>query len=146
VDLLTVMSHELGHVLGLADLEHGADSHEVMTESLSVGARRLPTADDLNPLSRSAVAERGRSERTDLFFGDFGQNMFAPHSRTGADRIISLEERNIRSTDLAVRDVIEAEIAIGAEDELELLDSRRDDEAVADELFAELFAEGEEQL
>ncbi|MFP6613563.1 MAG: choice-of-anchor D domain-containing protein [Pirellulales bacterium] len=146
VDLLTVMSHELGHVLGLSDLEHGADSLEVMTGSLPVGARRLPTAGDLNLLTRSAVDERGRSELTDLFFGDFGQNTFAPHSRTGVDRIISLDERNIRSTELAVRDVIEAEIALEAEDELELLDSRRDDEAVADELFAELFAEGEDQL
>ncbi|MFP6667022.1 MAG: matrixin family metalloprotease, partial [Pirellulales bacterium] len=146
VDLLTVMSHELGHVLGLSDLEHGADSLEVMTGSLPVGARRLLTADDVNLLTRSAVDERGRSELTDLFFGDFGQNTFAPHSRTGVDRIISLDERNIRSTELAVRDVIEAEIALEAEDELELLDSRRDDEAVADELFAELFAEGEDQL
>jgi hypothetical protein len=45
VDLLTVVSHELGHVLGLEDLDplsHAADvMADVMAESLAVGHRRL---------------------------------------------------------------------------------------------------------
>ena len=38
-DLLTVIAHELGHVLGL---EHADDEHNVMAETLPAGVRRLP--------------------------------------------------------------------------------------------------------
>jgi hypothetical protein len=44
MDLLSVVSHELGHVLGLED---GHDSSDVMGETLAAGVRRLPAADDL---------------------------------------------------------------------------------------------------
>ena len=40
VDLLTVVAHELGHVLGLDDLDAG---EELMAGALSPGVRRLPT-------------------------------------------------------------------------------------------------------
>src|SRR5262249_42731242 len=42
VDLLTVVEHELGHLLGLPDLDARAHPHELMAESLGVGTRRLP--------------------------------------------------------------------------------------------------------
>ncbi len=42
MDLLTVVDHELGHVLGLPDVTTGADN--LMTQTLSAGTRRLPTA------------------------------------------------------------------------------------------------------
>ncbi len=42
MDLLTVVDHELGHVLGLPDVTTGADN--LMTQTLSAGMRRLPTA------------------------------------------------------------------------------------------------------
>jgi hypothetical protein len=45
MDLLSVVSHELGHVLGLDD---GHDSRDVMGETLAPGQRRLPAADDLH--------------------------------------------------------------------------------------------------
>jgi hypothetical protein len=44
MDLLSVVSHELGHVLGLED---GSDRGDVMGEALAPGVRRLPAADDL---------------------------------------------------------------------------------------------------
>jgi hypothetical protein len=44
MDLLSVVSHELGHVLGLEDVH---DSHNVMGETLAPGVRRLPAAGDL---------------------------------------------------------------------------------------------------
>jgi hypothetical protein len=42
VDLLTVVSHELGHVLGLGDLEATIGTPSTMTESLAAGIRRIP--------------------------------------------------------------------------------------------------------
>jgi hypothetical protein len=43
MDLLTVLMHEIGHKLGLDDVSIAAGDHGLMTESLDVGTRRLPT-------------------------------------------------------------------------------------------------------
>ena len=45
MDLLTVVMHELGHTLGLEDLDSDGT---LMSESLDVSERRLPSADDLD--------------------------------------------------------------------------------------------------
>jgi hypothetical protein len=42
IDLLTVVEHELGHVLGLDDLEASLD--DLMSAQLGTGIRRLPAA------------------------------------------------------------------------------------------------------
>jgi Putative Ig domain len=42
VDLLTVVMHEMGHILGLEDLDPKRYPDQLMTETLSVGVRRLP--------------------------------------------------------------------------------------------------------
>jgi hypothetical protein len=43
MDLLTVVEHELGHVLGAGDLDPQAVPHDLLTETLATGVRRLPT-------------------------------------------------------------------------------------------------------
>src|SRR5262249_13552097 len=43
MDLLTVVEHELGHVLGLEDLDPQAVPHDLLTTTLAPGVRRLPT-------------------------------------------------------------------------------------------------------
>src|SRR5207237_798583 len=43
-DLLTVVTHELGHVLGLDDIDPAAAAHDLMTQTLAPGVRRLPEA------------------------------------------------------------------------------------------------------
>src|SRR5262249_54442901 len=42
MDLLTVVEHELGHVLGLGDLDPLAVPHDLLTETLAPGVRRTP--------------------------------------------------------------------------------------------------------
>jgi Bacterial Ig-like domain (group 3)/Dockerin type I domain len=46
-DLLTVVMHELGHTLGLNDLDPVEFSTDLMTETLATGTRRLPSAFDV---------------------------------------------------------------------------------------------------
>jgi subtilisin-like proprotein convertase family protein len=40
MDLLTVVEHELGHVLGLDDIAPGVGAHDLMTATLGLGTRR----------------------------------------------------------------------------------------------------------
>src|SRR5205823_4052799 len=42
MDLLTVVMHELGHVLGYDDLRNETNPHDLMAVSLAPGVRRLP--------------------------------------------------------------------------------------------------------
>jgi hypothetical protein len=49
VDLATVLAHEMGHVLGLAD--QTTQPNDVMYQSLGVGVRRLPTVQDVSLVS-----------------------------------------------------------------------------------------------
>jgi hypothetical protein len=44
VDLLTVVTHELGHVLGFASIDPGILGHDWMTATLETGVRRYPDA------------------------------------------------------------------------------------------------------
>jgi hypothetical protein len=50
VDLFTVILHELGHQLGLEDLDPATDPHNLMTGTLNPGQRRLPDPNALEIL------------------------------------------------------------------------------------------------
>jgi hypothetical protein len=58
MDLLTVVLHELGHVLGLEDLGSAADAHDLMATTLLPGERRLPGRGDL-PILPTALGAAG---------------------------------------------------------------------------------------
>jgi hypothetical protein len=47
MDLLTVVEHELGHVLGLSDVDAQAVPHDLMTLTLATGVRRIATPADV---------------------------------------------------------------------------------------------------
>jgi hypothetical protein len=51
VDLLSVVEHEMGHVLGLPDVANAAEPNDLMDISIAPGVRRLPQAADLQQLT-----------------------------------------------------------------------------------------------
>jgi hypothetical protein len=53
VDLLTVLEHELGHVLGLPD---NAETGDLMDITLGLGVRRAPSRADLAAVNSSSTA------------------------------------------------------------------------------------------
>ena len=58
IDLLTVLEHELGHVIGLPD---NAESSDIMDISLGLGVRRSPAAADLATIAGSSMPTVGAS-------------------------------------------------------------------------------------
>ena len=57
IDLLTVVVHEMGHVLGLADLDPVSNPHDLMAAVLPTGVRRTPE-------SVNAVTSAGSTDLT----------------------------------------------------------------------------------
>jgi len=45
IDLLTVLAHEMGHLLGFGDLDSDLHTDDIMADTLPPGARRLPWAE-----------------------------------------------------------------------------------------------------
>jgi hypothetical protein len=66
MDLLTVVMHELGHVLGL-DSRFGGDSSDLMTAELWTGARRTPIS-GLDAPPAFAPARRSADDRAWAWF------------------------------------------------------------------------------
>src|SRR5262249_27175857 len=60
IDLLTVLSHELGHVVGLGDLDPASHPYEIMTGSLPAGVRRLP----VRPRAGATVTSESNGDQT----------------------------------------------------------------------------------
>jgi hypothetical protein len=56
IDLLTVVTHELGHQIGLVDTYAPGETDELMFGTVGAGERRLPGSDDAASASGSAVA------------------------------------------------------------------------------------------
>ena len=56
VDLLSVVTHELGHILGLPDTD---DDHAVMGRRLGVGTSRIPNGDEVEYFAHARALDGG---------------------------------------------------------------------------------------
>ncbi len=74
VDLLTVLEHEMGHVVGLSD---NAQAGDLMDTTLGVGIRRAPSAADL-----AAIVHAASGAVTDPDANDFAKRRLSLRERT----------------------------------------------------------------
>jgi len=71
VDLLTAITHELGHVLGLPDLPVELVPHNIMTDTIGLGTRRSPIR---HHVARDHADTRSESRSaTDVVFQEVGR-------------------------------------------------------------------------
>jgi len=73
IDLLTVLMHEVGHVLGLPDVPVGIDPTRLMTGMLAPGVRRLPSEFDFvyTPQVQETAEEEVSPEFHAVSYDDF---------------------------------------------------------------------------
>src|SRR5262249_61032460 len=78
MDLLTVVMHEMAHILGRDDLATDQVGHDLLTETLDTGVRRLPasatTVSAAQPVD-SAAPLQVVSEPSDLLFADLPRGL-----------------------------------------------------------------------
>jgi hypothetical protein len=76
MDLLTVVMHECGHVLGFTDLSSGADTANLMYETLSAGVRRTESVPlmETETVLATGIWHLGVSDGTHLSLDDWLDN------------------------------------------------------------------------
>ena len=87
MDLLTVVAHEVGHLLGY---DHSDVADDLMCETLTPGTRRLPGSVPvtMTAMSRSAIVSLPLPERLDVSLHDLVDHALMPNEvdrNTGAD-------------------------------------------------------------
>jgi hypothetical protein len=87
VDLLTVVTHELGHVLGLDSIDPATLGHDWMTATLGTGLRRYP-----DRFKANAVLSAAGSTLDDLPGRELGSSL-QPAARPATLRAIALAQR-----------------------------------------------------
>ncbi len=128
VDLLTVVSHEIGHVLGYG---HSDVAGELMYETLTPGTRRLPGSVPvtMTAMPRSAIVSSLLPERLDVSPNDLVDHALLPNevdSNPGADGnlwMLPLVTADGAAQPQRTPDTVRARIVKTiADEEMELLD------------------------
>jgi hypothetical protein len=92
IDLLTVLTHELGHQIGLSDLSAPGSGDELMFGTIGAGERRLPGSDDLAHAGSSPVAGAFAFAPITLGTIPAGQTVIVEYRQTidapGEDRLV----------------------------------------------------------
>ena len=104
IDLLSVISHELGHVLGLPDLDPTAHAGDVMAARLPLGTRRLPMGGEGFRLTTLDVAQPTTRQSTRLvgdLFGDWWASQARPTLRDTMGRLVPRYEAQHRISPLS---------------------------------------------
>jgi hypothetical protein len=96
VDLLTVVTHELGHVLGLPDLDPTVSGGDLMSATLGLGVRRVPGPADVRLLASLGTAATMRTTSPDSFAGGEPLLLAAPSEPT-----VPLSNGDFTQSDLA---------------------------------------------
>ena len=114
VDLLTVLTHEFGHLLGLGDLPAVLFPHHIMNETIGLGTRRTPDS-----VSHRIDAYLPKRQPTHTFFDNIRASLLA-HSTT-----TSRSQRMLDALDSALAEEVfdwdEAIDAIFGSDRLDLI-------------------------
>ena len=121
MDLLTVVAHEMGHLLGLRDLDPAANSSSLMAATLGVGVQKVGQAESESSLVLLPVESQDATSRDETV-----EQSSQPEELTAFDRLAEHQAQQ----QLASSSLLEVD-----EDE----DEQEYDQFVegVDELFAE---------
>jgi hypothetical protein len=102
MDLLTVVLHELGHVLGLDHLDLTVDGRDLMSSTLATGVRHLPDVEETVPTApvgeQAATADAIPMLVFDAAYGTFQPQLNAPASVATNGVLLDVGAFNTSST------------------------------------------------
>jgi hypothetical protein len=98
-DLLTVVMHELGHALGLNDLDPARSPTDLMAETLATGVQRLPSTADVATviaLDAAGIKDPPHPALVDAVLGAANQEALSPLPAPSLTKEIRVEPTGIR--------------------------------------------------
>jgi hypothetical protein len=127
IDLVTVLSHELGHLLGRADLDPVNYPHDIMTSRLAAGVRRGSASGQLE-----AILPAADGLFADIGYVNSGERQMSETSLIEESRLVMPAWLASQPTKLD-----ELEFVHEAEFEIDEHGRNAEDKALADWLFAD---------